>query len=125
MKIGLYLDEVSMQVLKKGVFVSCEPKDQVEQIAPGLPAERMSEIGQIYLVADMKQQTQGKAKLVDAFTTTFGQPDSRLMQLIGCEDKVEKFQKDYGSFYRKQFPEIELSDETELFVTIYEPVKDS
>lgn len=125
MKIGLYLDEVSMEVLKKGVFVSCEPKESIEQLAPGLPDERMAEIGQVYLVANMAKETQGKAKLVDAFVTTFGQPDGRLIELVGFQHDVEKFRKEYGNFYRKQFPNVELNDETELFVTIYEPVKDS
>ncbi len=125
MKIGLYLDDISMQVLKKGVFVSCEPKESIEELAPGLPDERMAEIGQIYLVANMEKETQGKAKLVDAFVTTFGQPDSRLIELVGFQHDTEKFRSEYGNFYRKQFPNVELNDETELFVTIYEPVKDS
>jgi uncharacterized protein YhfF len=125
MKIGLYLDDISMQVLKKGVFVSCEPMESIEALAPGLPDERMSEIGQIYLVANMEKETQGKAKLVDAFVTTFGQPDPRLIEIVGFRDDSEKFRAEYGNFYRKQFPNVELGDETELFVTIYEPIKDS
>ncbi len=125
MKIGLYLDEISLQVLQKGLFVSCEPKDRIEEIAPGLPEERMAEIGEIYLVCNMNNEEQGKAKLVDAFTTTFGEPDSRLLQLIGYEQNPEKFRTEYGAFYSKQFPDAELIEATELFVTIYEPVRDS
>lgn len=125
MKVGLYLDEISLQVLQKGLFVSCEPKERIEEIAPGLPDERVAEIGEVYLVCNMSNEEQGKARLVDAFTTTFGEPDLRLLQLIGFENDSAKFHDQYGAFYKKQFPEAELKNDTELFVTIYEPVKDS
>jgi len=125
MKIGLYLDDVSLQVLKKGVFVSCEPKESILELAPGLIDERMSEIGQVYLVANLNKETQGKACLVDAFLTSFGQPDRQLLELMGFTDDIQKFQTAYGSFYRKQFPEAELTEDTELFVCVYEPVTDS
>ena len=124
MKVGLYLDEISLKVLQKGLFVSCEPKERIEQLAPGLAEERMSEIGEIYLVCKMNSEEQGKAKLVDAFTTTYGEPDLRLLELIGVQDN-EKFKTQYGGFYKSQFPKEKLTDETELFVTVYEPVRDS
>jgi uncharacterized protein YhfF len=125
MKVGLYLDEISLQVLQKGLFVSCEPKERIEQLAPGLPEERIAEIGEIYLVCNMNNEEQGKARLIDAFTTTFGEPDPRVLKLIGFDDNPEKFRKEYGAFYKKQFPDTELVESTELFVTIYEPVRDS
>ncbi len=125
MKVGLYLDEISLQVLKKGLFVSCEPKHRIEELAPGLADQRVAEIGETYLVCNMSNEEQGKAKLIDAFTTTFGEPDPRLLQLIGFEENIEKFQIQYGNFYKKQFPDADLQHETELFVTIYEPVRDS
>lgn len=125
MKIGLYLDDVSLQVLRKGIFVSCEPKQSILELAPGLIEERMSEIGQVYLVANLNKETQGKAMLVEAFLTSFGHPDAQLLELMGFPEQPEKFQKEYGEFYRKQFPDTELSEETELFVCIYEPVTDS
>ena len=125
MKVGLYLDEISLHVLEKGLFVSCEPKDRINEIAPGLADQRVSEIGEVYLVCSMDKQERGKARLTDAFTTTFGDPDQRLLRLIGFQSDPEKFQAEYGRFYRKQFPDAILSTETELFVTVYEPVKDS
>lgn len=125
MKIGLYLDEISLQLLKRGSFVSCEPIERIEQFSPGLPQERMSEIGQTYLVADMQKQPLLKAKLVDAFVTYFGDPDPCLTEMIGYGDDVEKFQNEYADFYEKQFPDFELDDATELFVTIYELVQDN
>lgn len=125
MKIGLYLDDVSLQVLKKGIFVSCEPKQSILELAPDLIEERMSEIGQVYLVANLNKETQGKAMLVEAFITSYGHPDSQLLELMGFPNNPEKFQKEYGDFYRKQFPNTELTEETELFVCIYEPVTDS
>ena len=50
MKIGLYLDTVSMHILKRGLFVSCEPVDNIEKYQPGLVDERLSEVGQYFLV---------------------------------------------------------------------------
>lgn len=125
MKIGLYLDDISLQVLKKGLFVSCEPQQSILQLAPGLIEERMSEIGQVYLVANLNKETQGKACLIDAFTTSFGHPDPRLLEVMGYSGEAHKFQQAYGDFYRQQFPDQDLNDETELFVCVYEPVTDS
>lgn len=125
MKIGLYLDPISMQILKNGVFVSCEPKDRIEHISPGLTDERIAEVGHTYLVCDMKHEEIGKAKLVDAFTTTFGDPDEKLLRLIGFVDQPDRFKSEYAGFFKKQFPDEDLIEETELFVTVYEPVRDS
>jgi uncharacterized protein YhfF len=125
MKIGLYLDPISMQILKNGVFVSCEPTERVEQIAPGLIDERIAEVGQTYLVCNMQKEEIGKAKLVEAFTTSFGQPDPRLLELLGFTGQPEKFNSQYAGFYKQQFPDEDLVEETELFVTVYEPVRDS
>ncbi len=125
MKIGLYLDPVSMQILKNGVFVSCEPKDRIEKISPGLTDERVAEVGHTYLVCNMMKEEIGKAKLVDAFMTTFGNPDNRLLKLIGFADQLDRFQTQYAGLYKQQFPDEDLIEETELFVTVYEPVSDS
>ena len=60
-----------------------------------------------------------------AFTTTFGDPNPRLLELIGFKDKLERFHSEYAGFYKQQFPDEDLIEETELFVTVYEPVSDS
>ena len=125
MKIGLYLDTVSMHLLNKGLFVSCEPVDNVERAQPGLVDERLSEVGNYYLVCDMQKEIQGKAKLVDAFITTFGNPDPIILGHMGFTGNVEKFKTEYAGLFKSQFPEDSLIDETELFVCIYEPIKDS
>lgn len=125
MKVGLYLDPISMEILKNGVFVSCEPTDRVEQIAPGLIEERIAEVGQTYLICDMKKEEVGKAKLAEAFTTTFGNPDPRLLELLGFAGQPDKFHSQYAGFYQQQFPGEVLIEDTELFVTVYEPVRDS
>lgn len=125
MKIGLYLDQVAMHILNKGLFVSCEPVDRVESVQPGLVDERLSEVGMVYLVCDLEKEIQGKAKLVDAFITTYGDPDPIIMEHMGFKDNREKFKTEYAGFFKKQFPEQSLIDETELFVCIYEPVQDS
>lgn len=125
MKIGLYLDKVSMHILNKGLFVSCEPVDKIESVQPGLVDERLSEIGTYYLVCDLEKEIQGKAKLVDAFITTYGNPDPTILKHMGFENKIEQFKKEYSGLYQIQFPNEPLMDETELFVCIYEPIKDS
>ncbi|MFZ3231224.1 MAG: hypothetical protein WA160_13535 [Pseudobdellovibrio sp.] len=114
-----------MEILKNGVFVSCEPTDRVEQIAPGLIEERIAEVGQTYLICDMKKEEVGKAKLAEAFTTTFGNPDPRLLELLGFAGQPDKFHSQYAGFYQQQFPGEVLIEDTELFVTVYEPVRDS
>lgn len=125
MKIGLYLDPISLQILKNGLFVSCEPKDCIEKISPSLVRERVAEVGQTYLVCNMKKEEVGKAKLVEAFLTTFGNPKPRLLELIGFTGQVERFHSQYSGFYKQQFPDEILIEETELFVTVYESVSDS
>jgi uncharacterized protein YhfF len=125
MKIGLYLDTVSMHILNKGLFVSCEPVDNIEKHQPGLVDERLSEVGNYYLVCDMEKEIQGKAKLVDAFITTFGEPDPIILGHMGFKDNVEKFKTEYSGLFKSQFPDDSLMEETELFVCVYEPVHDS
>ena len=125
MKIGLYLDPISLQILKSGLFVSCEPKDRIDKISPGLVNERVAEVGQTYLICNLQKEEIGKAKLVEAFLTTFGNPAPRLLELIGFTGKTERFHSQYLGFYTQQFPDEILIEETELFVTVYEPVSDS
>jgi uncharacterized protein YhfF len=125
MKIGLYLDTVSMHILNKGLFVSCEPVDNIEKHQPGLVDERLSEVGNYYLVCDMQKEIQGKAKLVDAFITTFGDPDPIILGHMGFKDNVEKFKTEYAGLFKSQFPDDSLIEETELFVCVYEAVHDS
>jgi uncharacterized protein YhfF len=125
MKIGLYLDKISMHVLNQGLFVSVEPVDKIEELQPGLVDERLSEKDQVLLVCDMEKEIQGKAKLTDAFITSFGDPDPVMLEYMGFKDNIEKFKIEYAGFFNKQFPEFSLIDETELLVCVYEPIKDS
>ncbi len=125
MKIGLYLDKVSMHILNQGLFVSCEPVDKIEEIQPGLIDERLAEVGQFYLVCDMEKEIQGKAKLKDAFITTFGDPDPILLEHMGFKNNVDKFKSEYTGLFQTQYTDYSLIEETELFVCIYEPIHDS
>lgn len=125
MKIGLYLDKVSMHILNQGIFVSCEPVERIDAVQPGLVDERLNEKGNTFLVCDLEKEIQGKAKLADAFITTFGEPDPIMLAYMGFKDQVEKFQVEYAGLFEKQFPEFSLMEETELLVCVYEPVKDS
>lgn len=125
MKIGLYLDKVSLHVLNSGLFVSCEPVDNIERYQKGLVDERLNEIGHVFLVCDLEKEIQGKAKLVDAYVTTFGEPDAQLLEHMGFKNDIEKFKSQYEGLFKKQFPDESLLDETELFVCVYESIKDS
>jgi len=125
MKIGLYLDKISMHILNKGLFVSCEPVERIEEIQKGLVDERLSEKGQTYLVCDLEKEIQGKAKLVDVFITTYGDPDPIMLEHMGFKDKPDKFKIEYAKHYNAQFPDYSLIEDTELFVCVYEPVQDS
>lgn len=125
MKIGLYLDPVSMHILNKGLFVSCEPVDRLEKIRPGLVDERLSEVGSVYLVCDLEKEIQAKAKLTDAFITTFGDPDPQLLEYMGFKNAPERFKEQYTGLFQQQFPDEVLIDETELFVSAYAPISDS
>lgn len=125
MKIGLYLDKVALHILNRGVFVSCEPVDRIEAAQKGLIDERLSEVGMTYLVCDLEKEIQGKAKLVEAFVTTYGDPDPIMLQHMGFKDSPDRFKSEYAQLFKHQFPEDALVDETELFVCVYEPVQDS
>jgi hypothetical protein len=96
MKIGLYLDKVSMHILNQGIFVSCEPVERIDAVQPGLVDERLNEKGNVFLVCDLEKEIQGKAKLTDAFITTFGEPDPIMLAYMGFKDQVEKFQAEYA-----------------------------
>lgn len=125
MKIGLYLDKVSMHILNNGLFVSCEPVERIDVVQPGLVDERLSEKGNTFLVCDLEKEIQGKAKLTDAFITTFGDPDPILLEHMGFKNDVTKFKTQYTGLFEKQFPDFSLIDETELLVCVYEPIHDS
>jgi uncharacterized protein YhfF len=114
-----------MHVLNRGLFVTCEPVERIEEVQEGLIDERLAEVGTVYLVCDMQKEIQGKAKLIDAFVTTYGDPDPKLLEYMGFKDNASKFHKEYAGLFKKLFPEEPLIDETELFVTAYEPVVDS
>lgn len=125
MKIGLFLDHVALHILNSGLFVSCEPVDHIENAQPGLVDERLSEVGSIYLVCDLEKEIQGKAKLEDAFITTYGDPDPQLLEFMGFSNNPARFKEQYGGLFKQQFPNESLIDETELLVCVYHPVKDS
>lgn len=125
MKIGLYLDKISMHILNKGLFVSCEPVERIDAVQPGLVDERLSEKGHVFLVCDLEKEIQGKAKLTDAFITTFGDPDPIMLAHMGFTDQVEKFKSEYAILFQNQFAEFSLIEDTELLVCVYEPVQDS
>ncbi len=117
-EIGLYLTQEQLNDFNGKHFVSCEPKDRIERIKPGIVKDRLAAIGKKLVAADEKGMTQFNVTLVDGFLTTFRNPDHRLLNGLGF-DKVEYFQKSYGDFWANSFPKDQLTDRTELFVTIW------
>lgn len=114
-----------MHILNKGLFVSCEPVERIDEIQKGLVDERLSEKGQTFLVCDMEKEIQGKAKLIDAFISTYGDPDPIMLEYMGFKDNPDKFKAEYAKLYNAQFPDYSLIEDTELFVCVYEPIQDS
>ncbi|PWU19278.1 MAG: hypothetical protein C5B49_06000 [Bdellovibrio sp.] len=83
MAIGLYLSTTEMKRLKTEGWATCESKDHLEKIEPGIVQRRIESIGSIFEVADQSGAIHAKAKLVDAFVTTFGKMDMRLVRARG------------------------------------------
>ncbi len=105
--------------------MTCEPVDRIEQAQKGLIEERLAEVGTTYLVCDLQKEIQGKAKLIEAFVTTYGDPDTKLLEYMGFKDNPKRFHSEYAGFFKQHFPDESLVEDTELFVTAYVPVVDS
>jgi uncharacterized protein YhfF len=125
MPIGLYLSPSATKRLKSEGLVTCESKEHLEKIEPGIVQKRMKSIGSVFDVADESGAVQTKAKLIDAFVTTFGNMDMRLVQARGFSSDRARCQKEYRHVWEATFPGKPLGSATELFVAIYEPVHSS
>lgn len=122
--IGLYLSQSQIESLQAGnKFTTCEPKKRVEMIDSKLISHREKSIGQIFDVADENGKIQTKAKLTDCFITTFGKPDPKFVAGMGFGSDLQKMKSDYLKFWQNNFPSEQLTDSTELFVTIWEPLQ--
>ncbi len=125
-KIGLYISLPEIELLKKGRRTYCQPKDRTERIGGADSIQkRIDSIGQIFDVADMEGNIHGCARLVDAFVTTYGNPDSRLLEGYGFRQDTQKFQQAYRAFWEKTFTEVTLEDKTELFAFTYESLPEA
>ena len=123
-KIGIYIPKPQIDSLKSGnIFTTCEPRERIEKIAPYLITSRLSSIGQVFEVADEGGSAHTRAKLIDCFITTFGSPDLKFVSGMGFGADVAKCKFEYEKFWKINFPTDELSEATELFVTVWEPVK--
>ena len=121
--IGIFVSENQIISLKAGnSFTTCEPKERLDSIKPSVISERLCSIGNTYDVADENGQIQTRAKLKDAFVMTFGALDSRFVDGMGFGGDIRKCKSSYEDFWNANFPKEKLTDATELFVTIWEPV---
>lgn len=122
--IGLYLTQNQIDSLKSGnKFTTCEPKQRIEKLDHQLIPSRQKSIGQIFDVADEGGKVQIKAKLVDCFITTFGKPDPKFVFEMGFGSDYQKMKSEYSKFWQDNFPSEQLNDTTELFVTMWDPIR--
>ena len=122
--IGLYLPQSQIESLQAGnKFTTCEPKQRVEQIDVKLISQRVKSIGHTFDVADENGKIQMKAKLTDCFVTTFGKPDPKFVVGLGFGSDVQKMKSEYAKFRQNNFSGEPLTNSTELFVTIWEPLQ--
>jgi uncharacterized protein YhfF len=120
-KIGLFLPPAEIERVKRAKTTFCQPKNRTEAATPGHVQEILHSIGQVFDVADESGKVRAEARLKDAFLTTYGQPDSRLLEGYGFAGDAKKFQEKYREFWKRQFPQTTLENDTELFVVVYEP----
>ncbi|PWU15006.1 MAG: hypothetical protein C5B49_12390 [Bdellovibrio sp.] len=119
--IGLYLPMDEIERVKKRRCTFCQPKERTEKLAPGHVQKTIDSIGQVFEVADESGKIHTKARLVDAFLTTFGNPDGRLLDGYGFKSDTRGFQESYREFWSANIADFKLQDDTELFVFTYEP----
>lgn len=121
---GLYLSANQIQALKsQRKLTSCEPKQRIEKIDGNLVSDRKKSVGQVFDVADERGKPQAKAKLLECFVTTFGNPDPKLVSGMGFGSDIQKCKSEYAMFWKRNFPTETLNDSTELFVSIWEYVQ--
>lgn len=120
--IGLFLPQSQIDSLKSGnKFTTCEPKQRVEKLDSQLIQNRQKSIGQIFNVADESGKIQTKAKLTNCFIMSFGKPDPKFVSAMGFGTDDQKMKTEYAKFWENNFPNEQLTDSTELFVTMWEP----
>ncbi|MCC2677944.1 MAG: hypothetical protein K0R29_520 [Pseudobdellovibrio sp.] len=122
--IGLYLGEFEIQnLIATGRLTSCEPKLRIDGIDSSFIKNRMRSVGKVFDVADEDGNIKTKAKLADSFITTFGNPDPKMVSGLGFGSDVQACKEQYSAFWKENFPEVSLTDSTELFVSIWEHVQ--
>jgi uncharacterized protein YhfF len=115
-----FLSSEQLQCLASGRLTTCESKARLEKLEPGRVQNKLKSAGDIVQVSDISGMPVMTAKLVDAFLTTFGQPNARLIQGLGFGSDINRYKQEYQSFWQQAFGNEPLSDSTELLVTIYE-----
>lgn len=119
--IGLFLGPYELEnLVSTGSLTSCEPKMRIDSIDSTFVDERMNSVGKIFAVADEDGNIKTSAKLKDAFVTTHGNPDLRMVAGLGFDSDIQKYKEQYELFWKQNFPESSLLDSTELFVCIWE-----
>ena len=122
--IGLILPQSQIESLKSGnKLTTCEPKQRVEKLDSQLIPSRLKSIGRIFTVADENGKIQTKAKLTNCFIMTFGKPDPKFVFEMGFGSDAQKMKTEYAKFWENNFPNEQLTDSTELFVTMWELAK--
>lgn len=119
--IGLYLEPNQIQTLVSGQkLTSCEPKLRIDKIDSSFVQVRNNSIGKVFDVADEGGKIRTKAKLIECYITTFGNPKAGMVSGLGFGTDVQRYKSEYSEFWKKNFPEEMLTEESELFVTVWE-----
>jgi len=122
--IGLYLGPSEIEnLIATHQLTSCEPKLRIDGIDSTFIQKRMASIGKVFAVADENGIVKTKAKLTDSFITTFGNPHSKMVAGLGFGTDTQTCKNHYAIFWKENFPETDLTDSTELFVSVWEHVQ--
>ncbi|MBC7690743.1 MAG: hypothetical protein H7222_03170 [Methylotenera sp.] len=120
-----FLSEDQIALLKAGqTLTTCEPRDHLEKLEPGITARHLKSIGTHVLVHDYDERPQGHALVTNALETTFAHPSPVLLNGIGLDSDPDAFREEYREFWPDAFPDIPLGPDTVLIVTVYKWVED-
>jgi uncharacterized protein YhfF len=120
-----YLSDERIEILLDGEpLTTCEPKEHLEREKPGFTAEHLAAVGTEVQIFDSQKRPRGEARIAEAFETTFGHPSPVLLAGIGLEGDPQTFQEEYGEFLAEAYPEIKVTPNTALVVTVYKMASD-
>ncbi|MEK4512251.1 ASCH domain-containing protein [Paenibacillus sp. FSL K6-2524] len=107
------------QILNGEKTATCAPKEEYSEQEL---QETYEPVGEILTIYDKEGKPRCNVRLIEVFETTFGNPDLRLVRGEGDGDDVNKFQEDHRLAWKDI--NVELKDEMDLIVELFELVED-